>query len=129
MKIFVISFLSLVLIACTNNNHLTKQSSNMQNTDQQTQHQKPTVTGIWIDVRSNDEYQAGHLVSAINIPVEQIAHDIASITNNKNAIINLYCRSGRRAENARAILLQMGYTNVINHGGFDQLQSIYQSTP
>lgn len=77
--------------------------------------------GVWIDVRTPEEYQSGHLSGSINVPVEQIASQIAKIEPNKSAPINLYCRSGRRAEVARTQLIQMGYTKVVNHGGYDDL--------
>lgn len=77
--------------------------------------------GVWIDVRSAEEYAKGHFQSAVNVPHETIANHIKMIEPNKNAPIHLYCRSGRRAEVARKTLLDMGYTNVINHGGYQAL--------
>ncbi|MFA9486890.1 rhodanese-like domain-containing protein [Moraxella haemolytica] len=77
--------------------------------------------GIWIDVRSAEEYNQGHLQDAVNVTPNEIAQKIASLEPNKDAPINLYCRSGRRAEAARTILIELGYTNVTNHGGYDDL--------
>ena len=82
---------------------------------------KPKAKGVWIDVRTADEFNAGHLKGSLNIPVDKIASQIASVEPNKNAPINLYCRSGRRAETARQTLIGMGYTNVVNHGGYEDL--------
>lgn len=82
---------------------------------------KPKAKGIWIDVRTPEEYQAGHLDNAVNVPVGDVATRIASLQSDKDAPINLYCRSGRRAETARQTLLKMGYTNVTNHGGYESL--------
>lgn len=79
-------------------------------------------SAIWIDVRTPQEYQAGHLSDSINIPVDKIASQIVAVAPNKSTPINLYCRSGRRAEEARKILLSMGYANVVNHGGYDDLK-------
>lgn len=79
------------------------------------------AAGIWIDVRSEEEFKAGHLENAINIPHDQIATQIASVTTNKDEPIHLYCRSGRRAESALQVLKEMGYTNITNHGGYDDL--------
>ncbi len=132
----------LVLTGCANTDNKATQTtaSNQADTAKTTQSQTPqsqatqeqatslpTITGVWIDVRSPDEYQTGHLVSAINIPIEQISGKIAQITTDKNTPIHLYCRSGRRAESARQLLIGMGYTNVINHGAFDELKQTYQS--
>lgn len=83
---------------------------------------KPKASGVWIDVRTPNEYQAGHLSDAVNAPVESIADDITGIVPDKNAPIHLYCRSGRRAEAARQILVELGYANVVNHGGYEVLK-------
>lgn len=77
--------------------------------------------GVWIDVRSADEFKQGHLEGAVNVTHEQIASEIAKISPDKNAPVNLYCRSGRRAEAALQELKKSGYTNVTNHGGYEDL--------
>ena len=77
--------------------------------------------GVWIDVRTPEEFKEGHLQDAVNIPVDQITANIARVAPNKNAPVNLYCRSGRRAEVALQELRKMGYTNVTNHGGYQDL--------
>lgn len=77
---------------------------------------------IWLDVRTAEEYAAGHLVNAINIPFDVIEDNIASITTDKNATIYLYCKSGRRASVALQSLESLGYTNVINKGGYEELK-------
>lgn len=79
---------------------------------------------IWIDVRSADEYQAGHVTQAVNIPYTEIGLRIQEVTENKEAEIYVYCRSGRRSGIARETLLGMGYTNVINLGGLEDAQAI-----
>lgn len=81
----------------------------------------PKAKGVWIDVRSAEEFAEGHLNGAVNIPVSEIAAKIAKVSPNKNAPVNLYCRSGNRAEVALRTLKEMGYTNVTNHGGYDDL--------
>ena len=78
--------------------------------------------GLWIDVRSPREFSQGHLQGAINIPVGQIGAEISSISPDKQAPIHLYCRSGRRADAALKTLKQLGYTNVINHGGYEDVR-------
>lgn len=84
--------------------------------------QKVMAQGIWIDVRGADEFATEHLVGANHVPVDDIANQIATITTDKNAQINLYCRVGRRADIARAKLLELGYQNVVNHGGFKDIK-------
>lgn len=76
---------------------------------------------VWIDVRSAEEFNAGHLQDAVNIPHDQILARIQAVSPDKNAPVNLYCRSGRRAEAALTELKNAGYTNVTNHGGYEDL--------
>ena len=83
--------------------------------------QPEKATGVWIDVRSAEEFNAGHLQDAVNIPHDQILARIQAVSPDKNAPINLYCRSGRRAEAALTELKNAGYTNVTNHGGYEDL--------
>lgn len=77
--------------------------------------------GVWIDVRSEEEFQQGHLENAVNIAHTEIGEKISQLKLSKDAQINLYCRSGRRAEAAMAELKKLGYSNVTNHGGYDDL--------
>ena len=83
--------------------------------------QPAKAKGIWIDVRTPEEFKEGHLKDAVNIPVDQIGARIGSVSPDKSAPVNLYCRSGRRSEAALQELKKMGYTNVTNHGGDQDL--------
>ena len=83
--------------------------------------QAQKAKGIWIDVRSAEEFNDGHLQDSINIPHDQIIERIKAVSPDKDAPINLYCRSGRRAEVALTELKKAGYTNVTNHGGYEDL--------
>ena len=75
-----------------------------------------------IDVRTLDEWNSGHLESAINIEWQ----NITSIQSNipKNEEIYLYCRSGNRSGKATKILLDAGYTNVINAGSIEEASKL-----
>ena len=83
--------------------------------------QQEKAKGVWIDVRSAEEFNAGHLQGAMNIPHDKIIEGVKAIGSDKDAPINLYCRSGRRAEAALTELKNAGYTNVTNHGGYEDL--------
>lgn len=83
--------------------------------------QAVNASGIWIDVRTPQEFAEGHLQNAVNIPYDQIVAKIAQVSPNKNELINLYCRSGRRAEIALAELKMLGYTKITNHGSYQEL--------
>ena len=77
----------------------------------------------WIDVRTQEEFNGGHVKGSILIPYEVIADHIAAVTPDKNADIRVYCRSGRRSEVAKDVLKAMGYVNVINEGGYEEIMS------
>ena len=79
------------------------------------------VKGVWIDVRSAEEFNAGHLQDAVNIPHDKIIEGVKALGSDKDSPINLYCRSGRRAEAALTELKNAGYTNVTNHCGYEDL--------
>lgn len=74
-----------------------------------------------IDVRTAEEFAAGHVKGAINFPVESMqAGQFPSI--DKNTSIALYCHSGRRAASALNLLKSDGFTNVRNIGGLNDLK-------
>jgi len=81
-----------------------------------------------IDVRTPREFSEGHLVGAINIEYQEIAAKIGSVTQDKDAKIELYCRSGRRSGIARGTLRDVGYKNVDNIGGFEALKRTRPAT-
>lgn len=73
----------------------------------------------WIDVRSAEEYASGHVEGASNIPYTEITARIGEITGDKDDLIYVYCRSGRRSGIAQQALREAGHTNVINLGGLE----------
>lgn len=76
---------------------------------------------VLIDVRTPEEFAEGALPGAQLIPHEQIARRIAEAAPDKDTPVVLYCRSGRRAEQAQEVLQSMGYRQVINAGGYQEL--------
>lgn len=76
---------------------------------------------LLLDVRTPAEFAAGHLDGARLVPYEQIAAQIGALAADKHAAIVLYCHSGRRAGIAQQALLDLGYTRVVNAGGYAQL--------
>ena len=72
---------------------------------------------IIVDVRRQDEYDSGHIPGAILIPNESIGTEQPEQLPDKDRIILVYCRSGRRSKEAAQKLANMGYTNVYEFGG------------
>lgn len=74
---------------------------------------------VVVDVRRQDEYDAGHIPGAILIPNEDIGSTPPDKLPDKNQIILIYCRSGNRSKQASQKLFDMGYTNVYEFGGIN----------
>ena len=81
-------------------------------------------TKKWLSIAiwgTKEEFKSGHLEKAINIPYTEIEEQIKSITKDNHKNIVVYCRSGRRSGIAKKTLMQMGYKNVVNGGGYKDL--------
>ena len=72
---------------------------------------------IIIDARTQTEYEEGHIPGAILIPEYEIRERIEAELPNKDQLILVYCRSGRRSKIASQAMVDLGYTNVKEFGG------------
>ena len=72
---------------------------------------------IILDARTQEEYDAGHISGAIMIPEYEIADRAEKELPDKDQLILVYCRSGRRSKIAAEELVKLGYTNVKEFGG------------
>ena len=72
---------------------------------------------VILDVREQDEYDAGHIPGAILIPYTQIEEKAKGMLPDKGQLILVYCRSGRRSKIAAESLVELGYTNIKEFGG------------
>ena len=72
---------------------------------------------IIVDARTEEEYAEGHIPGAILIPEYEIADRAQSELPDKDQLILVYCRSGRRSKIASQALADLGYTNVKEFGG------------
>ena len=72
---------------------------------------------IIIDARTQEEYDEGHISGAILIPEYEIADRAEKELPDKDQLILVYCRSGRRSKIAAEELVKLGYTNVKEFGG------------
>ncbi len=76
-----------------------------------------------IDVRTAAEYTIEHAEGAINIEYQQIVTGAQKVGVQKQDTVHLYCRSGRRAEIAKELLMQSGYQKVENLGSLQDAES------
>ena len=72
---------------------------------------------IILDVRRPDEFAAGRIPNAINVPNETIGTAEIPELPDKDQLIMVYCRSGRRSKEASEKLVKLGYTNIVEFGG------------
>lgn len=72
-----------------------------------------------LDVRTKEEFVAGHIPGAVNIPNEAIGTAEISELPDKNQLILVYCRSGNRSKQASEKLTALGYTAIVEFGGIN----------
>ena len=72
---------------------------------------------IILDVRTREEYDEGHIPGAILIPNTEIEAKAEDVLTDKDQLILVYCRSGRRSKIAAEALAELGYTNIKEFGG------------
>ena len=72
---------------------------------------------VILDVREQEEYDEGHIPGAILIPYGQIPEKAEQLLQDKDQLLLVYCRSGRRSKIAAESLVELGYTNIMEFGG------------
>ena len=125
MRPLWIPFVGLLLVAgCSSQSPVVSSIADPMSGSAQAASQESEV--CIIDVRSQAEWDAGHLEQAIHIPHTKIVDRIGEVTNDKNARIVVYCAVGGRAGMAKEKLEQLGFTNVENGGGYDDIKLRYE---
>ena len=82
---------------------------------------------VLLDVRTPAEHAAGNLPGSLLLPVDAadvFGPQVAALIPDKNATVFVYCRSGRRSQNAAEIMARMGYRAVYNIGGMNDVPEI-----
>lgn len=72
---------------------------------------------VILDVRTDEEFAEAHIENAVLIPDYEIGEKAEKVLTDKNQLILVYCRSGRRSKNAASELATLGYSNVKEFGG------------
>lgn len=74
---------------------------------------------IILDVRTPEEYAEGHIPNAVNLDHEDISSKAEAMLPDKDALLLVYCRSGRRSKIAAEALVELGYSNIKEFGGIN----------
>lgn len=83
---------------------------------------------LLIDVRTRGEFNAGHLSSATNIPLDEIETVVPQRFKDKSRVFLLHCQSGARSGLAKGKLARLGYANVHNLGSYSRAAKIVKSS-
>lgn len=79
-----------------------------------------------VDVRTPTEFAEGSVQGSVNIPLDQVQNQLAKFKNHENIVV--FCKSGNRSAQAKAILEQNGFTNIINGGTWKIIKAIKDET-
>ena len=113
-KLIIILLALLVLAGCKGEKTMTYE----QITQEEAKRIMDTQTDyVLLDTRTDEEFAQGHIEGAIMIPEYEITDKAESVIPDKDTLILVYCRSGRRSKIASMLLVELGYTNVKEFGG------------
>ena len=116
-KLIPILLSALMLTGCAGTNNSQTNTYRQITMDEAVAMMAQETGYIILDVRRPDEFAAGHIPNAINVPNETIGTDEIPELPDKNQLILVYCRSGRRSKEAAEKLVKLGYTNIVEFGG------------
>ena len=117
-KLTILLLAAILLTACGQTNGKEQEAMYVNITAQEAKTIMDNEEGyVVLDVREQDEYDAGHIPGAILIPYTQIEEKANEILPDQDQLILVYCRSGRRSKIAAEALVELGYTNIKEFGG------------
>ena len=123
MKGFVIMFIisTMTLTGCNNsvNNIDVNKTEYIRISAEEAKAIIDSENVIILDVRTQEEFDSGHIENAVLLPITEITDNAEGILPDKDAKILVYCRSGNRSATAARELIRMGYTNVYDFGGIN----------
>lgn len=119
MKRILVLFL-VILFILTGCGGMPVESTYQQITQKEAKDMMDTQEVIVLDVREQDEFDAGHISGALLLPVGSITKETAAaVIPETDSVVLVYCRSGNRSKTASKALADLGYTNVYEFGGIN----------
>jgi len=124
MKKLIISVLVILLlvalVACNNNSEYNGTGGSRAITGIEAKALVEAGEATLVDVRTLQEFNAGHIAGALHLPYDEInATSTSQVLPDKSAILILYCVTGRRSSIAADALVVLGYINVRDMGGMN----------
>ena len=117
-KLTIFLLAAMLLTACGGNGENDREAVYVNVTAEEAKEMMDSQTGyIILDVRTQEEYDQGHIPGAILIPDYEIKARAEEVLTDKDQLILIYCRSGRRSKLAAEALVELGYTNIAEFGG------------
>ena len=117
-KLMILLLVAAMLTACSQTTEENREAVYMNITAQEAKEIMDTRQGyVILDVRAQEEYDQGHIPGAIVIPHTEVEEQAESVLKDKDQLILVYCRSGRRSKLAADALVKLGYTNIMEFGG------------
>ena len=119
LPLFLLLLLLLTGCGGTTSN-ASSESDYQQISQEEAKEMMDTQDVIILDVREQDEYDSGHIPSAVLLPVGTIDEETAAeVIPEKDSTVLVYCRSGNRSKTASSTLAELGYTNIYEFGGIN----------
>ena len=116
-KLILFLLTAMLLVGCGQTNQ-TQEAVYMNITAEEAKQIMDSEVGyIFLDTRTQAEYDEGHIPGAIVISHDEITEKAEEVLTDKNQLILVYCRSGRRSKLAAEALVKLGYTNIKEFGG------------
>ena len=117
-KLLIFALAVMLLTSCGQANENPKEAIYMNINAEEAKKIMDTESGyVILDVRTQEEYDEAHIPGAIVIPNTEIEARAESELPDKDQMILVYCRSGRRSKIAAEALVELGYTNIYEFGG------------
>ena len=117
-KLIIILLAVMILTACGQNKEKEQEAVYVNITAEEAKALMDTEEGyVILDVRTQEEYEEGHIPGAILIPDFEIEAKAEDVLTDKDQMILVYCRSGRRSKLAAQSLVELGYTDIREFGG------------
>lgn len=116
----MISMILATLLVLTGCGGKETKNTYQQITQEEAKKMMDTQEVIILDVREQDEFDAGHIPGAVLLPVGTISDETApAVIPELDSVVLVYCRSGNRSKTASSALAELGYTNIYEFGGIN----------